>query len=95
MDDIIAAAPYADQVWVFLNQGNGTFEAKSYSTLGTFTDSNGFTDSAGNCPMDVAVEDLGNGYVDIVTADSGDGISTANSVDSTVSVMLGNGNWHV
>src|SRR5271166_1261781 len=76
-EDIIAADPTENEVWVFLNQGNGTFGAPSaYST------------AAG--PRDVVVANLGNGTFDLVTADA-EYNTTTKTWSSYISVLLGNG----
>ena len=57
--DIIAADPNDNEVWVLLNNGDGTFgPATPFAT--------------GSKPMDVVAADLGNGHVDIITANSAD-----------------------
>ena len=57
--DIIATDPSGNQVWVIMNEGNGTFGAPTAYSTGTY-------------PVAVAVADLGNGHDDIVTANEND-----------------------
>jgi hypothetical protein len=57
-EDIVATDSTDNEVWVLLNQGNGTFGTpKAYST--------------GAGPKDVVAADLGNGHIDLLTANSG------------------------
>ena len=76
-EDIIAADPTDNEVWVLLNQGSGTFGTPTpYST------------AAG--PRDVVVAKLGNGTFDLVTADA-EYNTTTKTWSSYISVLLGNG----
>ena len=61
--DFVAANYTTDQVFVFLGNGDGTFQTPS-------------TISVGNGPIALAVGDLGNGADDIVVANSTDGTVT-------------------
>ena len=75
LDDIVAADPKDNEVWVFMNQTIGaseSFTASSYPT--------------GLTPIDVAVADLtGNGLDDIVTAnENGNSVSVLLSVSITI-----------
>ncbi len=76
--DIVVTSVAYNVVLVLLGNGDGMFTPDSFSSPGLPP---GYFD-VGSVPESVAVADLGNGHPDIVTG---------NGSDSTVSVLLGNG----